>query len=351
MKKTGISVLVVVILLVTAIVIITSNTYSTLENGDAAFAVADTSTVTKVYIANKNENEVLLSRSTKGWTLDGNYNANQMMIDQMLGTLKRLKVKAPVSLAKHDNVVRRMAAVSTKVEIYQMVFRINLFNKIKFFEHEKLTKVFYVGGSTQDNLGTYMLMEGGERPYIVFLPSHRGYISTRFSPIQDDWKSHVVFNNNLSEIQSVRLTFGREPENSFRIDVVDGRGNYQLTELLTGNQMDSYDTLKLLNFLTSFRDLRYETRLNNIKSVVAIDSIVNSPSLYELTLVDQKQDTTYVKMFEKRETSMEDSGMELIFIPVDHDRFYGLINDGEDFVLMQYYSYDKVLKPLSYYIN
>jgi hypothetical protein len=36
-------------------------------------------------------------------------------------------------------------------------------------------------------------------------------------------------------------------------------------------------------------------------------------------------------------------------VPDDRDRFYALINNGEDFVLMQYYTFDKILYPLSYY--
>jgi hypothetical protein len=230
-----------------------------------------------------------------------------------------------------------------------MVYRIDLFERIKLFQHEKLTKVFYVGGATQDNLGTYLLMEDAERPYIAFVPSFRGYLSTRFSPIPDDWKSHVIFNKKLSEIKSVQLEFGREPENSFKVEVAGAGGNYKLTDLQTGMRVDGYDTLRLLNFLTSFRDLRYETRLNNIRPIIMIDSVVNSPSLYELTLVDQNNDSTFVKMFEKKETSDLENTIDFKFIPIDHDRFYGLINDGEDFVLMQYYSFDKVLMPLSYY--
>lgn len=230
-----------------------------------------------------------------------------------------------------------------------MVYRINLFDKIKLFQHEKLTKVFYVGGSTQDNLGTYMLMEGADRPYIAYVPSFRGYLSTRFSPIPDDWKSHVVFNKKLSDIKSVQLELGREQENSFRVDIIDGLNSYEITALQTGERIERYDTLRLLNFLTSFRDLRYETRLNNIRSIIMIDSVTNSPSLYKLTLIDQNNDTTFVKMFEKKEATEEESGMDFKFIPIDHDRFYALVNDGEDFVLMQYYSFDKVLMPLSYY--
>lgn len=349
MKKLGILIVILVIVLLAVIVLITSKGYSTLEDSDASFSVPDTATITRIYIADKNDNEVLLSRTENGWKLDNKFPANSRVVNVLLGTLKRLKVKAPVSKAKHDNVVRRMAAVSTKVEVYQMVYRINLFDKIKLFQYEKLTKVFYVGGATQNSLGTYMLMEDADRPYVVFLPSHRGYLSTRFSPMPDDWKSHVVFNYKLADIKSVQLGFGREPENDFRVDVIDGKGNYQLTKLSSGETLARYDTLKLLNFLTSFRDLRYETRLNNIMPLVKIDSILHSPTLYELILVDQHLDTTIVKMYEKKETSLEATDMDYRLIPLDHDRFYGLINGGEDFVLMQYYSFDKVLKPLSFY--
>lgn len=349
MKKYKVLIIIVIVLSIIAIALITSNRYSTLENKDAAFAVEDTASITKLYFADKNTNEVLLTRTTNGWLLNNKYPTNERIVDLVLTTLKKIKVKAPVSLASHDNVVRRLASSSIKVEVYQMVYRIDLFERIKLFQHEKLTKVFYVGGATQDNLGTYLLMEDAERPYIAFVPSFRGYLSTRFSPIPDDWKSHVIFNKKLSEIKSVQLEFGREPENSFKVEVAGAGGNYKLTDLQTGMRVDGYDTLRLLNFLTSFRDLRYETRLNNIRPIIMIDSVVNSPSLYELTLVDQNNDSTFVKMFEKKETSDLESTIDFKFIPIDHDRFYGLINDGEDFVLMQYYSFDKVLMPLSYY--
>lgn len=348
MKKVNVFLIIVVVLVLVAIVVVTSNRYSTLENSDSSFAVSDTSKVTKIFIADKNENEVLLTRSGNGWLLNNRFKANTHVVKTLLGTMKQVKVKAPVSLAKHDNVIRRMAATGIKVEIYQMSYRINLFNKIKLFQHEKLTKVFYVGGATQDNVGTYMMIEGADRPYVVFVPSLRGYLSTRFSPMPDDWKSHVVFNNKLADIKTVKLEFGRDPENSFRVDA-NVEGNFDLTTLYTGKKVPSYDTLRMLNFLTSFRDLRYETRLNNIKSLVSIDSIIHSPSLYELTLIDLKKDTTYVKMFEKKEINPADYEIDFALIPMDHDRFYGLVNDGEDFVLMQYYSFDKVLHPLSYY--
>jgi hypothetical protein len=349
MKKNKIILLVILVLAVVAVLLVANNRYSTLENGESDFAVSDTSSITKIFIADKNVNSITLDRTESGWKLDGKFPANQRNVEVILETLKRFKVKAPVSLASHDNVVKRMATVGKKVEVYQMVYRINLFDKIKLFRHEKLTKVFYVGDATQDNLGTYMLMEGANQPYIVYLPSFRGFLNTRFSPNPDDWKSHIIFNKTLANIKSISVEFGRQAEESFRVDVIDSKGNYDLTALAGMEKVDSYDTLRLLNFLTSFRDLRYESRLNNLLPPVKIDSIVNSPFLYEIVLVDQKNDTSMVKIFEKKEVGWEEKGLLLEQIPVDYDRIYGLVNDDEDFVLLQYYVFDKVLYPLSYY--
>ena len=351
MKKSRTIWIAVIVLVVVAVAVMTGNHYSTLKKRESDFSVRDTASVTKIFIADKQMNEVTLQRTDRGWILNGKYKTNQKLIDMLLGTMKKMRVKAPVSLAEHNNVVERMAATARKVEVYQRVYRIDLFNKIKLFPHEKLTKVFYVGGATPNNLGTYMLIEGAETPYIVYIPSFRGFLYSRFSPKPDDWKSHTVFNKKLADIKSVEVKFNREPENSFRVDIVDALGNYKLIGLSDNREITSYDTLKLLNFLTSFRDLRYETRMNRIMDPVRMDSIIHSPPLYEITLTDKNNDTTYVRMFEKRKTEDNIPDGQIALVPVDHDRFFALINGGEDFVLMQYFVFDKVLKPLSFYVN
>ena len=179
MKKNSIIWIAIIVIVAAAVAILAGNRYSTLKDWESDFSVADTASVVGIFIGDKDGNEVMLKRTEKGWIMNDKFHTNIRMVDQLLGTIKRMRVKSPVSLASHDNVVRRMAAIAKKVEIYQMVYRINLFDKIKLFRHRKLTKVFYVGDATQDHLGTYMLMEDAERPYVVFLPSHRGFLTTR----------------------------------------------------------------------------------------------------------------------------------------------------------------------------
>jgi hypothetical protein len=349
MKKNRPILFILLFLAIVAVVLFKQNNSSTLKEKESGFAIADTSAVTKIFIADKQDHAVLLERKGNAWELNGKYVVHPKMIETLLSTMYRIKVKAPVSNSSHNNVVNRMATIGIKVEIYEMGYRINLFDKIKLFRHERLAKVFYVGDATQDMRGSYMLMEGAERPYVVFLPSLRGYISTRFSPIEDEWKSHNVFNNKLIDIQNLSISFGKEPESSFSVDVKDARGNYELTALADNRKVANYDTLKVLNLLTSFADLRYETRMNTIFTPEKIDSIIASPFLYKITLNDRKKGETTVTMFKRNAIPDNMIDGEGGLIPVDHDRFFALINDGEDFVLMQYFVFDKVLRPLGYY--
>jgi hypothetical protein len=351
MKKNKISFIVVGILVLAAIALLTTYRFSTLEQRESDFAVKDTSSITRIFMADKQMNTVELQRTGSDWKLNGKFPTSSNMIKMLLGTLQSLQVKSPVSLASRDNVIRRMAAIGIKVEIYQEVYRINLFDKIKLFKQEKLTKVYYVGDATQNNLGTYMLMEDASQPYVVFIPGFRGFLYTRFSTKPDDWKSHTVFNNRLIDIEQVKVHFIEEPEESFAVKVIDGKGNYEITRLIDGNKLERYDTLKVLNFLTSFRDLRYESRLNNILSPIIIDSIVNTPGMIELTLYNRMKDSTYVKFFRKNQIPDYVRNEPGVLVSMDVDRAYALINGGEDFVLVQYYVFDKVLYPLSYYSN
>jgi len=345
-------ILLLLILTPAAIWLLTQKDDSTLKEDESGFAISDTAIVSKIFIADKKTNSVLLERSSNGWILNGKHETNRKVVDILLGTMLKLKVKSPVPVSARNNVVKRLSSIGIKVEIYQNAFRIDLFNKIKLFPYEKLAKVYYVGDVTADNLGTYMLMEGASEPYITHIPRFRGFLTPRYSPKPDDWMSHKVFNQNLSDISSVEIDFLEKPEESFKVEIVDSYGNYKLTKIIDNSSIVNYDTLKVLNFLTSFNDLRYETRLNNLMSATRIDSITGSKPMYEITLVDDEDDTTYVKCFAKRALP-EEIKQEAYFklIPDDRDRFHALINDGNDFVLMQYYIFDKVLYPLSYYAS
>ena len=346
MKKNKITVILAIVLIAIAVLLIWNNRYLTTLRGDSAdFQVWDTASITKVFLADRMEHETLLERTDNGWNLNTDYKAHPKKIDQLFYTLYKVRVRMPVSVASHDNIITQMASRSTKVEIYQMVPRINLFNKIKLFYHEKRSKVFYVGESTMDSSGTFMLREGADQAYIVYIPGFRGYISTRFSADPDDWRDHTIFHESLADIQSVTVEFGGEPMRSFRIENT-GKHQYQLTRL-GDNQNLPIDTLKVINLLSSFNDVRFEALINSITPQQRMDSILHSQFLHRITVIDKDGKTVSMKTYSKRVQRILDFPEEEHAIDVD--RMYAFINNDRDFVLVQYYIFDKLLRDVNYY--
>ena len=346
MKKNKLTIILAIVLIAIAALLIWNNRYLSTIHGEAAdFMVWDTASVTKVFLADRTGYESLLERQEHGWCLNKDYTAHPKKIDQLLYTLYRVRIKMPVSVASHDNIIQQMAGRSTKVEIYQYVPTINLFNKIKLFYKEKRTKVFYVGDATKDSSGTFMLREGAKQAYIVYIPGFKGYISTRFTANPDDWRDHVIFHEALADIQSLTVEFGQEPAESFCVENT-GKHQYKLIRLADQKEIP-FDTLKVINLLSNFSDIRFEALLNNGMSQHRFDSITQSPFLHRITLVNKNGNTKAMKTFTKKVESVFDIPEDEWL--VDHDRMYGLVNDGRDLVLIQNYIFDKVLKGLSYY--
>lgn len=346
MKKNKLTLVLTIVLIAIAGLLIWNNRYlSTIRGASADFAVWDTAAITKVYLADRFDHESLLERHEGYWTVN-NYRAHYDKIDMLMKTLYKVHVRMPVSMASHDNIIKQMTVNSTKVEVYQMVPRINLFNRIKLFEREKRTKVFYVGEATMDSNGSFMLKEGADQAYIVSIPGFRGYISPRFAANPDEWRDHVIFQHDLADIQSLTMEFGDDPMRSFRVDHV-GKHQYQLTRLADQQQLP-LDTLKVINLLSSFSDLRYEGLLTNRTEPRVMDSIRTSPFLFKITLEDQQGKVESMKAFKKKVQSVFDIPVEEYID--DEDRMYAFVNDDQDMVLIQYYVFDKIIKDVNYYV-
>lgn len=346
MKKNRLAIIITSILIVIAAVLLWNNRYLTSLRGEAYdFTVRDTASVTRLFFADKSGNQVLLRRTEEGWKVNEKYDAQPVMINNMLYTLDKMRIKMPVSLATHDNVITRMAGTNTKVEVYQIVPRINLFNNIKLFPHEKLTKVFYIGDVTQDNNGTYVLKEGADKAYIVHLHGFRGFISSRFSANQEDWRDHKILSEDISNIASFKLEFNNDPENSFILNE-KGRYKYEMKRLNDESNVN-IDTVRVLNLLTSFGDVRFEAFLSDITKERR-DSIISSPYQERLTLTtkDGKQNVirTYTMRIDASAFNFAENEWD-----DDPDHKYAYIENDDELVMIQDFAFGKILKPAEYY--
>ncbi|MGE5317967.1 MAG: DUF4340 domain-containing protein [Chloroflexota bacterium] len=344
MRKNKALILITLVLTVVAVILIYSRSNSTLNPEISDFAVPDTASVTKIFMADKSDQKVLLERVSSGnWKLNGKYDAMQENINTFLNTIANMDVREPVAKAAHDNILKLMSAKSVKVEIYQHKYRINI-GSVHLFPHEKLTKTYYIGDATMDNSGTFALMEGADSPVIVYMPGLRGFISTRFSTSETDWRVHTVFNKKLPEIKNIKVEFLDKPEESYMV-VNENNTSLKLIRLIDNREVNAYDTLQLVSFVNAFRRINYEALINDMEPQRK-DSIMNSAPKHRITLETKNGEIqsvrTFVRLLPKPEVNMLGGDP----ITYDLDRMYGLVNE-KDFVIIQFFVFDKILKPLS----
>jgi hypothetical protein len=341
MKKNKYILIIVVALAIVAGFLWFSKSSGTISREMMDFAVKDTASITKIFLVDKKNNSILLEKKKPGdWLLNGKYTTSNPVVNMLLETMMRIVPKAPVPKSAHDNVVKQLAAASVKVEIYREVYRIDMFG-LKLFPHEKLTKTYFVGNPTADNMGSLMLMKGASIPFIVHILNFRGFVSPRYSTIENDWRDHMVFQTKLADIKSITMEIPDAPDESFK--VVNDNKSPKLYTYPKGELISGYDTLKLLNFMLSFEDLRYEAILNQDVIQHRIDSVRNSTPKFILTLEDVKNEITQLKAFYRpNDEKKYDESTGKLYVH-DLDRLYAFVNDSDDFLMIQYFVFGRVL--------
>lgn len=346
MRKNKTVLLITLTLAVLAVILFFSRSNSTLNPKISDFAVRDTASITKIYMADKSDQAVLLTRKDQnGWTLNEQKDAHQENVRILLQTIANVEVREPVARAAHDNVLTLLASKSVKVEIYQNSHRIKIGN-FKLFPYEKKAKTYYIGDATMDNHGTFALLEGADVPVVIYMPGLRGFVATRFSTFEGDWRVHTVFNKPLPEIKQIKVEFLNNPEESYTV-INHNEERLSLVRMLDNQELSRYDTTALLSFVNAFRNIRYESLFNDMEEHKK-DSIMNSAPIHHITLETKTGEIQSVRTFVRLLPYPEIDEMDGSTLTYDRDRMFALVNE-EDFVSVQFFVFDHILLPLSFY--
>ena len=315
------------------------------------FHIEDTSSITRIYLADKENGEVTLARqSDSTWSVDGKYPASQPMIDLLLETLHDMRIRQQVNKNAVPTAIKDIAAHSIKVEVYQKVPLINWFGgHLQLFPREKLTVTYYVGRETQDMMASFMYRKGDDVPYIIHIPGFRGFLTPRFVTEPMKWRSHSIVDLDVRAIERVELEIPQMPEESFAVQR-EGDGFY-LELLKDHRRVDGFDTARVAQMLSSFTYLNFDEFAAIVPNTFA-DSCVRGEPRTILRVVDtaghSSELRTYIKYNNPDDLkAMPDPTMYETF---DLNRLYAILN-GRDTVLIQYYSFDNILQPASYFLG
>ncbi len=320
--------LIVVALAAVAYVIISKQPWSTLRAELKDFTIKDTASVTKFFLADKKGNQVTVAKNAQGvWMVNDVYEADMNKVSLLLATMREITVRNPVPESSYNTVIGILATEGIKAE---------------FYAGDHLIKTIYIGSSTPDQTGTFMMVEGSSAPFVTQIQGFVGYLTPRFYPYTIKWKTRKVFDVPMDSIQTVKVTYPGTVGQSFILH------HHAAIELLSDKGAEPIaDMLFAKYYLSGFTNLYIEGYDEDMKSEKA-DSIRQSVPFCIIELTRKSGATTRVQLHYKSVGShtkiLYDTNGRLL--PHDTEKYFAFINDEHEVAYVQEYTFGRLFKTL-----
>ena len=295
------------------------------------FGILNTDEIDKIRITKKDaKGAVVLERKGEGyWMLNDTWEANIKNIELTLKTLRKMEVKSPVAEVGKKHVLNYMAVSGKKVEI---------------FENDKVIKTIYLGQSTNDDLGTYAMLEGAESPYVIHIPSFQGYLNSRFSNEILDWRSKMIYTIESEEIKRASVQWLNKPQESFTIF---NEGDDPIIKNKEGKEMSpsKVNLNKVRSYLNHFEMIPLTVFIQNVDQE-KVDSIYSTTPFCKIQVEDKKGAIKSVKIYYKPLEKNTYSKFDENGKPLEHEieKYYAFVDDKKELLMIQHATFSKLMK-------
>ncbi len=230
------------------------------DYSDKDFNVEDVSTIHKIFIADRGKKANTLVRKKDHWVINDKYKVNPSSMEALLGVIGKVKVKFLPANAMEPLMVKNLATHGIKVELYN--------------KSDQKLKAYYVGGMTNNEEGTYMIMEDAERPYITHIPGWVGGLRARYKLTELQWRDKSVFNEKMEDITEVSVEYPLQKDQSFVLKK-NGR-KYEVNPFYptTPKIKKEVHQGQAQAFLMNFESLAAESFENQVSKKDSIKSLV-----------------------------------------------------------------------------
>jgi hypothetical protein len=182
------------------------------------FAIKNTQSITKIFLKDKESNQMLLEKTNNGWLLNNKFKANEQFVKEILEVFGSMYAFAPLAQVAQENAVKQMSIKSTRVEVFTT-------------DKDKPTKVFYVGGVSPGKKGSNMLLEVNgkidKKVQEIRLHGFEGFVSDRFFIDESLWRDKSLFNFHSNDIAEVSIKYYNQFSNQ-TFTLTNNNGSYTL---------------------------------------------------------------------------------------------------------------------------
>lgn len=303
------------------------------------FSIKDTANVDKVIITEKDQGSITLLRKDNEWIIESTgEKAQPYNINLILETAYQIQIKQSLTDDAIENVIQQLAIRHKKVEFF-------------FNGEDEPQKIWYVGGPTNDHMGTYMLLEVRDpstgtmmrspEPFIMHKPGVYGTLDTRFFSSVNEWKFPGVFIYKPGEIAQIEIENHRYPEESYKVEVTP-QGKVKLLNW-DETPVVKFDSSEVRHFVTHYTEIYYESDVKHLNQHQQ-DSVLALTPIFTLTVTDVNGKKTEARVWDNYNETEEGS------IAVDIGRALCSVNGSKELVKVQYYTWDVLMKPKSYFL-
>jgi hypothetical protein len=297
---------------------------------EAGFTIKDTANIGRIFISVQGSESILLERSVAGWKLQKQYIAQKSTIDGFLKMLSKQSALYPVPKSMHNNVISTLAGNGIKVELDDL--------------QGKAIRIFYVGGETADQKGTFMLVDGASRPYVVNLPNYQGTLSAFYTNKVLDWRDRTVFDVKPENIASVSIKYPEHNLNSFTLNVDNGKVNLNAHPDII--KMGPLNLRRSSVYLKFFEKVSCEGYLLHF---AGMDSILKTvPKYAEIEVHSNKGQLQHVDVYwmplNRRSKNANAPTEDIPDSKFDADRFFAVMNNYKDTVMVQSSVFEKTFR-------
>ena len=300
------------LVIISSIYLINNENKKIKKEAEKKFSIENINEIDKVFLSDRKGNNLVLEKNDNSWFINERFKVRKDAINTLLTTINEVEVQRPVSNTAYNNIIKQLATTGVKVEIY----------------YKNNIKTYTVGGSTSDHLGTYMLMEDGDNPYVVHIPGFNGFLSPRYG-IQgyeldiNNWRDNTLFEIESEYINEISLYNYENKKESFKII------NKPLRLLNNDSVSTNYNIDKIIEYFNLFSKIECE-RYKGFDVDLSSERL-----LYKLNIKYKNNDDILdVYSFSKRNNNKNQSEPNV-------ERFYARLNNGE-VMLIQKYVFNKV---------
>ncbi|MDP1725373.1 MAG: hypothetical protein Q8M15_01215 [Bacteroidota bacterium] len=322
-----------VIILAAGYWLISKKPWNTAPKMADEFAVKDTASVSKIFMANKNGIKILLERqSDNTWRVNNKDIVDEIKIKLLLGTLHDMQIQHPIQASMRTTAIGMLASTGIKTEIYA---------------GEKCIKTIYVGGETPERTGTFMVLEGSEDVYSIHIPGFVGYLTPRFILNEIKWITKFVFNEDHNTIVNLKVHYPSKPRASFvyNQDIFKSTGSLKNNE---GNLVRA-DTQMVKFYLSGYKNLYVEGYYDDFVFLPnERDSLHKRTPFCEIELSNQSGQTQYLTVYDKPlgERSRQQFDEKGNLLKIDPEKYFAVVNKRKNIASIQEYNFGRLFKEL-----